>query len=246
MVSVCTVAKAHGRPEYQHTFRGPTGVTEKGSADTVQFSSILGSRCKCGPHSQFAGKVVDTIIVQQSYIPIVLPRQVQSMDAVVDVLVAAQHQVPAVPRGQRTVEVAQVEFIGKVIDVPRYAKRQVSTIEITRQTVEVLRVRFINKMVDDPAVIQRQFSKFSITEARDGQDCPRGPHWDSRSTHQADEVPAATPLGEVDGTKKKRKAEDEDADLSNFQRFNDLLLPSSQSCLERKVLSASMASSDEE
>ena len=65
---------------------------------------------------------------------------------------------------------------------------------------------------------------------------------------QADEVPNATPFGKADRTKKKKKAKepDQDVDVSNLERFSDLVLPSSQPSLKRKLFRASMASSDEE
>ena len=84
----------------------------------------------------------------------------------------------------------------------------------------------------------------STIEARDSQDYPRDPRRDSAG-EQADEVPDATPFAKADRTKKRRKAEGQDQDV-DVERFSDLVLPSSQPGLERKVFYASMASSDEE
>ena len=74
------------------------------------------------------------------------------------------------------------------------------------------------------------------------------------STRQADEVSGATPLGEVDHAKTRSKAfaqdldqspQDQNADASDLEHFQDLVLPSSQSYLERETLCVSSASNDE-
>ena len=78
-------------------------------------------------------------------------QQKQSVDMVVNMPVAAEHQVPTVQRAQRTVEVLKV-FIDNVVDV-RVMQRLVS-IQSTQEAVEVLRVEFTDKMVDEPAVMQ--------------------------------------------------------------------------------------------
>ena len=90
-------------------------------------------------------------------------------------------------------------------------------------------MQFVDRVVDDPTVMQRQASTI---EARDSQDYPRDPRRDSAG-EQADEVPDATPFGKADRTKKRRKAEGQDQDV-DVERFNDLVLPSSQPGLERK------------
>ena len=98
--------------------------------------------------------------------------------------------------------------------------------------------------MDDPKVMQRQASTI---EARDGQDGPRDPRRDSAENRRA-KFQMQRLFGKADLTKKKRKAEgpDQDVDVSRIERFSDLVLPSSQPSLERKVFYASMASSDEE
>ena len=78
-------------------------------------------------------------------------QQKQSVDMVVNMPVAAEHQVPTVQRAQRTVEVLKV-FIDNVVDV-RVMQRLVS-IQSTQEAVEVPRVQFTDKMVDEPAVMQ--------------------------------------------------------------------------------------------
>ena len=130
-------------------------------------------------------------------------------------------------------EKSRNEASGKTV-----AHRHVPLIQTVQKTVEVPRVQFIDRVVDDPAVMQR---RASTIEVRDSQDYPRDPRRDSAG-EQADEVLDATPFAKADRTKKRRKAEG-DVDV---ERFNDLVLPSSQPGLERKVFYASMASSDEE
>ena len=77
-------------------------------------------------------------------------QQKQSVDMVVNMPVAAEHQVSTVQRAQ-TVEVLKV-FIDNVVDV-RVMQRLVS-IQSTQEAVEVPRVQFTDKMVDEPAVVQ--------------------------------------------------------------------------------------------
>ena len=125
-------------------------------------------------------------------------------------------------------EVPQVQFIDTMMNQ-------------VQKTVEVSRVQFIDRVVDDPAVVQRQASTI---EARESQDYPRDQRRDSDG-EQADEIPDATPFGKADRIKERRKAEGQDQDV-DVERFSDLVLPSSQPSLERKVFYASMASSDEE
>ena len=78
-------------------------------------------------------------------------KELEGTVRLIDVPAAAQHQVPAIQRVQRTVEVPKVEFIDKVMDVPG-----VPNIQSTQKTVEVPRVQFIDRVVDDPAVMQRE------------------------------------------------------------------------------------------
>ena len=94
-------------------------------------------------------------------------QQKQSVDMVVNMPVAAEHQVPTVQRAQRTVEVLKV-FIDNVVDV-RVMQRLVS-IQSTQEAVEVRRVQFTDKMVDEPAVMQ---GSASTVQARDGPDARR-------------------------------------------------------------------------
>ena len=155
---------------------------------------------------------------------------------------------PTNPVAQTTVEVPKVQFLDKEVD--GHAKTGPCPSRHRENCRGAL--QDIDRVVNDPAVMQREAS---IIEARDDQDCPRGPRRDAAGpTRQADDVSAATPRREVDHPKKRRKAveqdldqspQDQNADALDLERFQDLVLPSSQSCLERETLCARIASSDE-
>ena len=95
---------------------------------------------------------------------------------------------------------------------------------------EVPQVQFVDKVMDIPVISERQMSMMNRVQ-------------------KTVEVPRVQFIDRVvddpDRTKKRRKAEGQDQDV-DVERFNDLVLPSSQPGLERKVFYASMASSDEE
>ena len=100
-------------------------------------------------------------------------------------------------------------------------QRLVPNIQSTQKTVEVPRVQFIDRVVDDPAVRERE--AFNI---------------EARELIEDDSVGVKQQESERLLSKKKRRLPVETE--SNHERFKDLVLPSSQSCL-----CVSIASSDE-
>ena len=120
------------------------------------------------------------------------------------------------------------EVLHVVVDMPGAAEhrhevmqRQVPNIQSTQKTVEVPRVQFIDRVVDDPAVMQRE--TFNV---------------EARELIEDDSVGGKQQGPERPLSKKKRRLPVETE--SNHERFKDLILPSSQSCLF-----VSIASSDE-
>ena len=114
-------------------------------------------------------------------------------------------------------------------------QRQVPHIQSTQKTVEVPRVQFIDRVVDDPAVMQRE--AFNIEARELTEDEPVG------TKQQEPERPLSPkkrrPPVETESGFQSGEQFDLDAE-SNHERFKDLVLPSSQSCL-----CVSIASSDE-
>ena len=205
------------------------------------------------PQVQFLNKVDDMLVdVQQQIRPMTqtvqktteIP-QLQFPDQMVDVPVVVQRQVPSIETVQKTVEVPQTQSIvkelrskfevGHTSEVPR-------PIRSVQKTVEVPRVQYIDKVADIPVDIQRQVS---TTQA-------------AQDIEEVEDVPALTqsevpniPDDDEDWLEqesKKRKlpvpAEtvfESRADESDFDRFDDLVLPSP----EGKTLFVSIASDDE-
>ena len=205
------------------------------------------------PQVQFLNKVDDMLVdVQQQIRPMAqtvqktteIP-QLQLPDQVVDVPVMVQRQVPSIETVQKTVEVPQTQSIVKELR----SKFEVGhTSEVPRQlrsvqkTVEVPRVQYIDKVADIPVDMQRQVS---TTQA-------------AQDIEEVEDVPALT-QSEVSNItdddedwleqeSKKRKlpmpadaVSESRADESDFDRFDDLVLPSP----EGKTLFVSIASGDE-
>ena len=205
------------------------------------------------PQVQFLNKVDDMLIdVQQQIRPMTqtvqktteIP-QLQFPDQVVDVPVMVQRQVPSIETVQKTVEVPQTQSIvkelrskfevGHTSEVPR-------PIRSVQKTVEVPRVQYIDKVADIPVDMQRQVS---TTQA-------------AQDIEEVEDVPALTqsevpniPDDDEDWPEqesKKRKlpmpadaVSESRADESDFDRFDDLVLPSP----ERKTVFISIASGDE-
>ena len=163
----------------------------------------------------------------------------------VDVPVVVQRQVPSIETVQKTVEVPQTQSIvkelrskfevGHTSEVPR-------PIRSVQKTVEVPRVQYIDKVADIPVDMQRQVS---TTQA-------------AQDIEEVEDVPALTesevpniPDDDEDWLEqesKKRKlpmpadaVSESRADESDFDRFDDLVLPSP----ERKTVFISIASGDE-
>ena len=205
------------------------------------------------PQVQFLNKVDDMLVdVQQQIRPMAqtiqktteIP-QLQFPDLVVDVPVVVQRQVPSIETVQKTVEVPQTQSIVKVLrskfevghtsEVPR-------PIRSVQKTVEVPRVQYIDKVADIP--VDRQGQVFTIQAAQDIDEVE-----DVTALTQS-EVPNIPDDDEdwLEQESKKRKlpmpadaVSESRADESDFDRFDDLVLPSP----ERKTVFISIASGDE-
>ena len=168
--------------------------------------------------------------------------QLQFPDQVVDVPVMVQRQVSSIETVQKTVEVPQTQSIvkelrskfevGHTSEVPR-------PIRSVQKTVEV---QYIDKVADIPVEMQRQVSTTQV--AQDIEEVE-----DVTALTQS-EVPNITDDDEdwLEQESKKRKlpmpadaVSESRADESDFDRFDDLVLPS----LERKTVFISIASGDE-
>ena len=115
------------------------------------------------------------------------------------------------------------------------AHRQVPLIQRVQKTVEVPRVQFIDRLVDDPAVMRRE--AFNIEARELIEDNPVGAKQQESErplSPKKRRLPVETESGFQSGEQSDLDAE------SNHERFKDLVLPSSQSCL-----CVSIASSDE-
>ena len=101
--------------------------------------------------------------------------------------------------------------------------------------VEVPRVQFIDRMVDDPAVMQREAFNIEARELIEDESVG-GKQQESEwpLSPKKRRLPVETESGFQRGGQFDLDAE------SNHERFKDLVLPSSQSCL-----CVSIASSDE-
>ena len=203
-----------------------------------------------------------------SNVPVVLQRQVpivrkvqktaevlhaQSTDEVMDTFVIMQRQVQTIQVAQKTVKDPQTQSIVKELrskfEVGHKKKAQEvvharSRLDKNRwgeKTVEVPKVQYIDKVADIPLDVQRQVSTIQAAQDID----------------EVEDVPALTqsevpniPDDDEDWLEQERKkrklptpaetVSDSRADESDFDRFDDLALPSSQSCL-----CVSIASSDE-
>ena len=222
------------------------------------------------PQVQFLNKVDDMLVdVQQQIRPMAqtvqktteIP-QLQFPDQVVDVPVVVQRQVPSIETVQKTVEVPQTQSIVKELrskfevghtnevrarnrsdkDAQEKAnltnQRQVTAIRSAQKTVEVPRVQYIDKVADIPVDVQRRGS----------------PVQDTQHINEIEDVPDDPCLSEtanedrLEHENKKRKlpmpaeaVSESHADKSDFDRFEDLVLPSP----EGKTLFVSIASGDE-
>ena len=213
------------------------------------------------PQVQFLNKVDDMLVdVQQQIHPIAqtvqktteIP-QLQFPDQVVDVPVVVQRQVPSIETVEKTVEVPQTQSIVKELrskfEVGHtnkvHARNQPDknrAIRNAHKTVEVPRVQYIDKVTDIPLDMQRQVS--TTQAAQDIEEV------EDVSALTQSEVPNIADDDEdwLEQESKKRKlpmpAEtvfESRADESDFDRFEDLVLPSH----EGKTLFVSIASGDE-
>ena len=145
-------------------------------------------------------------------------------------------------KGRKKIENGMEDGCVVVVDMPDAAEhrhkvmqRQDPHVQSTQKTVEVPRVQFIDRVVDDPAVMQRE--AFNIEARELTEDEPVG------AKQQKSERPLSPkkrrPPVETESGFQSGEPFDLDAE-SNHERFKDLVLPSSQSCL-----CVSIASSDE-
>ena len=213
------------------------------------------------PQVQFLNKVDDMLVdVQQQIRPMTqtvqksteIP-QLQFLDQVVDVPVVVQRQVPSIETVQKTVEVPQTQSIVKELrskfEVGHtnkvHARNQPDknrAIRNAHKTVEVPRVQYIDKVADIPVDMQRQVS--TTQAAQDIEEVEDVP------ALTQSEVPNITDDDEdwLEQESKKRKlpmpadaVSESRADESDFDRFDDLVLPSP----DRKTVFISIASGDE-
>ena len=195
------------------------------------------------PQMQFLNKVDDMLLdVQQQIRPMTqtvqktteIP-QLQFLDQVVDVPVMVQRQVSSIETVQKTVEVPQTQSIVKELR-SKFEVGHTSELRSLQKTVEVPRVQYIDKVADIPVNMQRQVS---TTQA-------------AQDIEEVEDVPALTqsevpniPDDDEDWleqeSKKRKLPMPADADESDFDRFDDLVLPSP----ERKIVFISIASGDE-
>ena len=213
------------------------------------------------PQVQFFNKFDDMLVdVQQQIRPMTqtvqktteIP-QLQFPDQVVDVPVVVQRQVPSIETVQKTVEVPQTQSIVKELrskfEVAHtnkvHARNQPDknrAIRNAHKTVEVPRVHYIDKVADIPVDMQRQVS--TTQAAQDIEEV------EDVSALTQSEVLNMTDDDEdwLEQESKKRKlpmpadaVSESRADESDFDRFDDLVLPSP----ERKTVFISIASGDE-
>ena len=129
----------------------------------------------------------------------------------------SQRQVPAIRSVQKTVEVPNVQYIDKVADIPVDVQRRGSTIQDTQYISEVEDVpvptqSIVPRVPDDPC----------LSETAD----------EDRLEHESKKRRFPMPAEAVS---------ESGADESDIERFDDLVLPSS----EGKTLFVSIASGDE-
>ena len=233
-----------------------TPVVQQGQVPTVQtVQKTMENR-----QTQFLDEVAGMPVVVQHKVPMI-PKvqktaevlQAQSTDEVMDTPVIMQRQVQAIQVAQKTVKDPQTQSIVKELrskfEVGHKKKAQEAVHARSRldknrwreKTVEVPKVQYIDKVADIPLDVQRQVS---TTQA-------------AQDIDEVEDVPALTqsevpnnPDDDEDWLEQERKkrklptpaetVSDSRADESDFDRFDDLILPSSQSCL-----CVSIASSDE-
>ena len=213
------------------------------------------------PQVQFLNKVDDMLVdVQQQIRPMAqtvqktteIP-QLQLPDQVVDVPVVVQRQVPSIETVQKTVEVPQTQSIVKELrskfEVGHtnkvHARNQPDknwAIRNAHKTVEVPRVQYIDKVADIPVDMQRQVS---TTQA--AQDIEEVEDVSALTQSEVSNI-SDDDEDQLEQESKKRKLPmpadavfESRADESDFDRFDDLVLPSP----ERKTVFISIASGDE-
>ena len=213
------------------------------------------------PQVQFLNKVDDVLVdVQQQIRPMAqtvqktteIP-QLQLPDQVVDVPVVVQRQVPSIETVQKTVEVPQTQSIVKELrskfEVGHtnkvHARNQPDknwAIRNAHKTVEVPRVQYIDKVADIPVDMQRQVS---TTQA--AQDIEEVEDVSALTQSEVSNI-SDDDEDQLEQESKKRKlpmpadaVSESRADESDFDRFDDLVLPSP----ERKTVFISIASGDE-
>ena len=128
-----------------------------------------------------------------------------------------QRQVPAIPSVQKTVEVPRVQYIDKEADIPVNMQRQVSTIQAAQD---------IDEVVDVLALTQSAVG--TIPE----DPCLNKTAGEDRLEHENKKRRLPMPAEAVSESR---------ADESDFDRFDDLVLPSP----EGNTLFMSIASDDE-
>ena len=132
-----------------------------------------------------------------------------------------QRQVPTIQSPQKTVDVPIVQYIHKVADIPVDVQRQVSTIQASQHDVQ-----HIDEVVCVPALMESEVP--TILD----DPCLKETADEDRLEHENKKRRLHIPAEAVSESR---------TDESDFDRFDDLVLPS----LEGKILFASSASGDE-
>ena len=208
------------------------------------------------PQVQFLNKVDDMLVDVQRQIPVAqtvqktteIP-QLQFPDQAVDVPVVVQRQVPSIETVQKTVEVPQTQSIvkelrskfevGHTSEVPR-------PIRSVQKTVEVPRVQYIDKVADIPVDVQRRGSIIQAAQ-HDLQHIDEDVHVPALMQSKVPNIPDDDE-DQLEQENKKRRlptpteaVSESRADESDFDQFDDLVLPSP----ERKTIFMNIASGDE-
>ena len=130
-----------------------------------------------------------------------------------------QRQVPAIRSVQKTVEVPRVQYIDKVADIPVDVQRRWSTVQAAQH---------IDEVVDVPALTQSEVPTVPDTDDLCLDETADEDRLEQESKKRKLTVPAEA-------------VSESRADESDFDRFDDLVLPSP----EGKTIFVSIASGDE-
>ena len=170
------------------------------------------------------------------YIPVVVQRQVP-MTMQLRKTIGTQQISENV---QKTVEIPKVQVVDKVVHIPVNSERNAPTIQSAQKMVEIPRVQYIDKVADIPVDVQRQVSTIQASQ-HDMQHIDEVVHVPALIEGEVPTIPDAddpcldenADEDQLEHENKKRRlpmpaeaASESRADESDFDRFNDLVLPS--------------------